>query len=339
MNLIGEHTDYSDGLVLPATIPQRLEVDLSPAHDAATVTAASVGHPTVTYELGAETRAGDWGDHVRGITWALRSAGHHVGGFTCAISTEIPEGAGLASSAALGVALLRAIRDAFTLTLDDRQIALLAHRSEHDLVGARVGRMDQLAASLGRPREALFLDTRSLEAERIAVPPDFALIVIDSGVGHQHAGGPYGQRRSECEAAAAALDVPALRDADAAMLPRLARHPVLARRARHVIGENERVRAFVVAMRAADLAACGALLDASHRSLRDDYEVSTPEIEALVDLVRAEPGVLGARITGGGFGGAVLALADPASAPQAARAAAGAYRERTGIAARVLLPF
>jgi galactokinase len=122
------------------------------------------------------------------------------------------------------------------------------------------------------------------------------------------------------------------------MLPRLERHPVLARRARHVISENARVREFVVAMRAADLAACGALLDASHRSLRDDYEVSTPEIEALVDLVRAQPGVHGARITGGGFGGAILALADPSTAPDAARTAAAAYRERTGIEARVLLP-
>ena len=340
VNLIGEHTDYNDGLVLPATIPLRVAVELSPPPDAsdALVTATSQGFAPLTYALAAESRAGDWGDHVRGVTWALRSAGHRVSGFACHITSDIPPGAGLASSAALAVALLRALREAFDLALDDRAIALLAHRAEHDFVGARVGRMDQLAASLGRAGEALFIDTRSLEVDRIALPPELALVVIDSGVPHRHASGGYNTRRAECEEAARLLDVPALRDATLAGLARLERHPLLAKRAQHVITENERVRSFVAALRARDLAACGALINESHRSLRDEFEVSTPEIDALVDLLRAQGGVLGAHIVGGGFGGSVLAIADPASARSAADAACTAFRDRGSSTARVLLP-
>lgn len=338
VNLIGEHTDYNDGLVLPTAIPQRTAVDLSPRGDDR-VALASDGFPRVSYRLGDERRTGDWGDYVRGVTWALADAGAEVGGFDARVRSDIPPGAGLASSAALEVAVLRALRDAFSLELDDVALALLAHRAESELVGARVGTMDQLAASLSRDGEALLIDTRTLRIERIVLPPELGLVVVDSGVAHEHAGGGYNERRAQCEAAAAALGLETLRDATLdAVAVLAARDRVLARRARHVVSENVRVREFVDALRGVDLARCGRVLDASHASLRDDFEISTPEVDVLVSLLRAEDGVYGARIVGGGFGGAVLAIARPDTARRAAETAAGAYAARTGLEPRILLP-
>jgi galactokinase len=338
VNLIGEHTDYNQGFVLPVVIPLATVVDLEPRGDRV-VRAESHGFASITYSIGDEKREGGWGDYVRGVTWALAKAAQTLGGFQASIRSDIPPGAGLASSAALEVALLRAIRDAFGLSLDDLSLALVAHRGENDFVGARVGTMDQLAASLGRQGEALFIDTRTNEVQPIPFPSSMALIVIDSGIAHQHATGGYNARRTECEDAARLIGVPALRDATDADVARLERtRPDLAARARHVVTENARVNAFVTALRARDIAACGLLLDASHRSLRDDFAVSLPAIDALVELLRGQPGVFGARLVGGGFGGSVLAIAAPEAAAHAARAAADAYRGRTGGEPRLLLP-
>ncbi|HEY3217864.1 MAG TPA: galactokinase, partial [Candidatus Limnocylindria bacterium] len=268
---------------------------------------------------------------MRAVTWVLLRSGHAVRGFEARIRSDIPAGAGLGSSAALAVALLRALREAFSLAIDDRALALLAHRGEVDFVGARVGTMDQLAASLGRAGEALFIDTRTMELVPIPLPPALGLVVIDSGIAHRHATGGYNMRRRECEEAARLIGVPALRDAteaDVAVLERA--RPELAARARHVVTENARVSAFLPALRAGELDSCGRLLDQSHRSLRDDFAVSTPEIDVLIELLRAQPGVYGARMVGGGFGGSVLALSAQDVRDRAARAAADVYRSRTG---------
>jgi len=337
VNLIGEHTDYNDGLVLPAVIPQRTTVELEAREDDR-VLVQSEGFGSVAYVLRREERANDWGDFLRGVTWALADGGHVVRGFDARITSTVPPGAGLASSAALAVALLRALRVTFELPLSDEAVAQIAHRAEREFVGAQVGTMDQLAASLGRDGEALFIDTRSGTTARIALPRSFALIVIDSGIAHDHARGAYNARREECEQAARLIGVRALRDAterDAAALE--PEHPTLARRARHVIAENTRVRSFVSALEAGEIVTCGRLLDESHRSLRDDFAVSIPEIDTLVALVRGQPGVHGARIVGGGFGGSVLAVATPQGAPQAARAAVDAYRAEVRREARVVL--
>ncbi|OLC51981.1 MAG: galactokinase [Chloroflexi bacterium 13_1_40CM_4_68_4] len=337
INLIGEHTDYNEGFVLPAVLPRRVSVDVRARNDDL-VRATSEGFPSIAFSLRDEDRAGGWADHVRGVTWALRNAAHKLRGYEATISTRLPAGAGLGSSAALEVALLRALRDEFALAIDDRALAMLAHRSESEFVGARVGTMDQLAASLGREGEALFIDTRTNEIERVPLPAELGLIVIDSGIAHQHATGGYNDRRNECEDAARHLGLRALRDATEADVARLAvTAPHLAARARHVVTENARVRWFLEALRRDDLARCGQLLDASHRSLRDDFAVSIPEIDALAELLRAQPGVLGARIVGGGFGGAVLAIARPDVTVTAARTAADAYRKRIGREARVVI--
>ncbi len=336
VNLIGEHTDYNEGFVLPAVIPQRVTVELVPRDDDL-VRVESEGFASIAYSLKDDRRAGG-SDHVRAVTWALGQGGHQIRGFQAKFRSDLPAGAGLGSSAALAVALLRALREAFALTIDDVAIALLAHTGEVEFVGARVGTMDQLASSLGRQGEALFIDTRSNAIERIPLPKAFGLVVIDSGIAHRHATGGYNVRRNECEDAARHLGLRSLRDATDADVARLERtRPDLAARARHVVTENARVGSFVAALRTGDLTACGLLLDASHRSLRDDFVVSLPEIDALVQLLRGQPGVHGARIVGGGFGGSVLAIATPDAAKHAARAAAEAYRSGVGREPRVLL--
>jgi galactokinase len=318
VNVIGEHTDYNGGYVLPTAIPQHAVVELAPRADervrvvsdvGSDAAAPRAGAPAIReYRLGAETPVHDWLDYVQGCTHALRGAGHALGGFDTAIASTVPIGAGVSSSAALEVSLLRALRRAFGLVLDDVALALVGHRAEHDFVGARVGVMDQMAASLADQTTALFLDTRSLAYERVPIPDAAELLVIDSGVAHAHASGGYNTRRAECERACALLGVTQLRDLALDDLPRVMRLPEpLGRRARHVVTENARVLAAVEALRHADLPALGALLDASHASLRDDYEVSCEELDVATATARSH-GALGARMTGGGFGGCAIAL-------------------------------
>jgi galactokinase len=291
------------------------------------------------YVLGREAAGRGFLDYVQGVTRTLAAAGHALRGFDARIASAVPLGAGLASSAALTVALARALREAFGLALDDVPLALAAQRAECDFVGARVGVMDPLAATLADVTSALLIDTRTLAVERIPLPAGMELVAIDSGVAHSHASGGYNARRAECEAACHLLGVPTLRVLEDEEPGRAAALPEpLARRVRHVLAENARVRAAVAALRARDLPALGTLLSASHASLRDDYEVSTPDVDALVAIALATPGVLGARLTGGGFGGAVLVLVDTGDAAALAPRIAAAYATLTGRRPAVLLP-
>jgi galactokinase len=341
VNLIGEHTDYNQGLVLPVAIARRTTVELAPRVDGVirAASAAMAAGEVVEYRLGTERRGLGWIDYLQGVTRTLEAEGHAFGGADLCIVSDVPVGGGLASSAALEVAFLRALREAFALPLDDLALALVGHRAENLFVGARVGVMDQIAASVGREGRALLLDARSLATAEVSVPEDLELVVVDSGVVHGHATGEYNRRRAECERAGALLGVTALRDLDAADLPRaLALPPPLGRRVRHVVTENGRVEQAVAALRAGDAARLGAVLAAGHASLRDDYEVSTPDVDLLVDLLSAEAGVYGARMTGGGFGGAVLALAASGTGRAAGERAAAHYQARTGRTPAVLLP-
>jgi galactokinase len=339
VNLIGEHTDYNGGLVLPIAIPQRTVVELAPSADATVRVASATVGETGEYEVGAEARRGGWLDYVQGVTAVLVAQGHLVGGFDARIASRVPIGAGVSSSAALEVALLRALRAAFALPLDDVALALAGQRAENEFVGARTGVMDQMAASLADTRAALFLDTRSLAVERVALPAGVELVVIDSGVSHGHAAGAYNRRREECERASALLGVALLRDVEASELAALAALPEpLGRRARHVVTENARVRGTVEALRSGDLAALGALLHASHESLRTDFEVSAPELDLLVSLAHGEAGVHGARLTGGGFGGAVLMLVEAGQGVALARRIASRYARASGRRPTLLVP-
>ncbi len=318
VNLIGEHTDYNDGFVLPTVIPQRTHVALAKRSDRLVRARSASADGPEEYELGREQRCGRWIDYLQGVTGTLAREGHAIGGVDVVISSEVPVGSGLSSSAALEVAMLRALRSAFDLDLDDLTLAKLAQRGENELVGAPVGILDPLACSLGSPGIALFVDTRTLTIEQVPLPSSLELVVIDSGVTHDHVLGGYRQRRAECEDAARRLDVPALRD----VLPGEPQIRVLPapldRRVRHVVTENARVLRTVDALRSGDLGALGELFAASHASMRDDYEVSVPEVDRIVARAATHDGVVAARLTGGGFGGSVVVLAHAGRAGEVA---------------------
>ncbi|HVT49752.1 MAG TPA: galactokinase [Vicinamibacterales bacterium] len=342
VNLIGEHTDYNGGLVLPLALPLEVRVAIAPRPDA-TVRAWSANVPEdearAELTLGAERRTGGWIDYVQAVTSTLAGDGHVMSGFDLAIASDVPLGSGLASSAALLVAVLRGLRSAFMLALTDREIATAAHRAETEFVGAPVGVMDQLVASLGREGTALLIDTRTLDVADVPMPSGVELAVIDSGLRHQHATGDYRVRRDECMRAAARLAVPYLCALGRRDLPRLATLPApLSGRARHVVTEHLRVAEAAEAMRAGDVETLGRLWLASHASERDDFEVSLPAIDTLVDLAAADAAVLGARLTGGGFGGSVILLCRAGEAAEAAIRVQRAYQTKTGHAGRVLLP-
>lgn len=337
VNLIGEHTDYNDGFVLPTLIPQRTFVELQPRADRCILVTSDGLGQSQRYELGAETRRGTWIDYIQGCTAALAFRGCKISGASLHVRSQVPIGAGLASSAALEVAVLRAFREANHLELDDVTLALMGQRAENVLVGAPVGAMDQMVASVGTIGFATLIDMRTLDTRKVPLP-DADLLVISSGVVHDHATGDYRTRRGECEAAARALGVRSLRELGPDDLQRVGRLAApLDRRVRHVISENARVLAAVMALATGNLSELGQLFRASHASMRDDYEVSIPAIDALVELAQARSEVYGARLTGGGFGGSIVAFAQRGSGPRAAAAIAESYRQSTGHTATVLL--
>jgi galactokinase len=336
-NLIGEHTDYSGGFVLPVIIPQRTRVELRRREDDVAQVHSAQLERTASFRVGAEVARHDWLDYVQGVTALARP--RPLGGFDALVDSEVPLGSGLSSSAALEVAMLRALRRAFGWELDDVRLALLAQRAEVEFVGAPVGVMDQLASSLGSPRAALFVDTQSLRTESVPLPDTLGIAVVHSGITHDHASGDYRIRRAECEEATRALGIASLRALTVEELPRIEALPSpLDRRARHVMTENARVLEAVEALRSGALERLGGLLAASHRSLRDDYQVSVPDLDRLVALAAEAPGVFGARLTGGGFGGAIVVAARPEGLRASMERVAERYRAQTGRTATVLVP-
>jgi galactokinase len=340
VNLIGEHTDYHDGFVMPSAVPQRTTAVLTLRADRRVrATSAQMSDEPFEYQLGGERRGAGWADYVQGLTWVLAKEGVRIDGFDLHVDSDVPLGSGLSSSAALEVAALRALRIAYELSISDVVLARMAQRAEVEFVGAPVGIMDQMACSLAGERDALFLDTRSLAFERIPLPPQLGLVVINSGVAHQHAGGDYVTRRRESEQAARLLGVDRLRDVSLDAMDRIeALPPLLARRARHVVTENARVLAARETLRVADLATFGGLLNASHASLRDDYEVSVAAVNALVEIAQSQRGVFGARMTGGGFGGAVVIAANADEAASVAATVAEHYQRRQLARPQILVP-
>lgn len=317
INLIGEHTDYNGGFALPIALPQRTTVSFTPATTNlvdAIVVLSDVADASVRIPLDAVPGAvTGWGAYVAGVVWALRAAGHPVPGGTMSITSDLPIGSGLSSSAALECAVLGAIAAATGVRLDHLQRARIAQRAENDFVGAPTGLLDQLASLHGEINTAMLIDFRDLAVHPVEFDPDAAgvtLLLIDSRTPHAHADGEYAARRASCERAAADLGVTSLREVQHLGVAALAgvTDPVDACRARHVLTENERVLDFVAALAELDYAAAGALLTASHASMRDDFAITTAGIDLIADTAVAA-GALGARMTGGGFGGCVIALA------------------------------
>lgn len=334
VNLLGEHTDYNDGFVLPVAIPQRTRVGLRPNGRSLCRVHALQLCETVEFGLHDPPQA-QFARYVHGCLRLVQEAFDiTIAPLDIHVGSDVPMGVGLSSSAALEVATLRALRALLGLDLDDLRIAQLAQQAEIQDVGVRCGIMDQLASSMAGTGQALWIDTRSLERRSVVLPAGSAVLVLDSGVSRTLAGSGYNQRRAECEQAARLLGVPALRDVTDPARCEALPEP-LRRRARHVVTENARVQAALDC--GDDAAAFGALMNASHASLRDDFEVSVPALDRLVGLLQRAPGVHGARLTGAGFGGACVALVREGAQAEVARRVLDAYAA-SGHAGRQLVP-
>ncbi|MGC4111906.1 MAG: galactokinase [Nocardioides sp.] len=311
VNLIGEHTDYNRGLCLPVALPQRTTVTLTP-HDDASLRLTSAQENDVWEGL-VEDRPSGWPAYVAGVVGALRDDGHDVPGFAATVDSDVPVGAGLSSSAALECSVATAAAALVGLDLGDRRVrrrlATACIRAENDYVGAPTGGMDQTVAMLAEPGHALLLDFADGSATPVELPlegADLVLLVIDTRVSHALTDGSYGNRRQECAEAARALGADSLREVGPAAVEELD-DSVLRRRARHVVTENLRVLSAVGAIGDRSWDALAEVLDASHVSMRDDFEISCRELDLAVETAR-EAGALGARMTGGGFGGSAVAL-------------------------------
>jgi galactokinase len=339
VNLIGEHTDYNAGFVLPACINFSCLVASSRREDDKLIIHSENFNETVEARLDGNHlhRSRKWTDYPLGIAWVLQNSGFRLRGTNLYVRGEIPLGAGLSSSAAIEVAVACALLDSSGYELDRTKLAMLCQRAENEFVGARCGIMDQFVCCNGRAEHALLLDCRSLEHSLVPFPRDVRLVVCNTMVKHEHGEGEYNLRRRECEEgvrklSAALPGIQALRDV---MLRDLEHHrgllsEVIYRRCRHVITENERVPKAAAALREGHIGVLGDLMAESHRSLRDDYQVSCPELDLMVDLASKHPGVYGSRMTGGGFGGCTVNLVDRDVTSDFKRRIAAEYQAATG---------
>lgn len=336
VNLIGEHTDYNGGFVLPFAINRRTVVALGIRDDTTIRVASAFADELASIELAdlAPERLSGWSAYPLGVAWALGQHGADlaaVPGVDLYIESTVPIGAGLSSSAAIESAVAIALNDVWQLGLDRPTLAKVGQLAENKVVGAPTGIMDQFASLLGKHDHAVFLDCRSLDAHLVSLgfaEAGLELLIIDTGVAHAHSTGGYSDRRASCEAGAGAMGVPSLRELSVDDLAR-AREVLddeTFRRVRHVVTENQRVLDTVDALRDFGPLAIGALLDASHISMRDDFEISVPELDLAVETAQAN-GAIGARMTGGGFGGAAIALVPADGVSRIQVAIDGAFAE------------
>ncbi len=346
VNLIGDHTDYNDGFVLPAALQFTTWAAASARGDRS-VTIESLTHRrSSTFELDdpAPHPRRNWSDYVRGVAIALQQRGVPLLGTNVVFDSDIPVGAGLSSSAALEVSAGLALEAVAKVDIDKQLLARAGEWSENHFVGVRTGIMDQYTSCFGVTGDALLLDCRSRQSRNVALPHNARFVVANTMRRHAHAGGEYNTRREQCEAAVAFLakDDPKLSSLrDVSLETLMARSgsmpPVLFKRAHHVVSENARVLAAVSALEDADLESAGALMNLSHESLRDDYEVSSEELDVMVQLARSLDGVLGSRMTGGGFGGCTISLVDKERAEAVVGELTRRYAERIGVTPSVFI--
>ena len=313
VNLIGEHTDYNDGFVLPLGIDRSVWIALSPRDDHETRVTSIDFDEDATFSLDRLARGGPpWSEYVKGTASALITAGHKLRGWNGVMASDVPIGAGLSSSAAVELATARAFAAVSDIDWQPATMARIAQRAENEWVGVNCGIMDQMISAVGRDGHAMLIDCRTLETRAVPVPASAVVVIMDTATRRGLVDSAYNERRSQCEAAAAFFGVKALRDVTLEMFEKrpLGLDAITARRARHVITENARTLAAADAMIHGDGPMLGTLMNESHRSLRDDFEVSSSALDTIVDIAWAEPGCVGARMTGAGFGGCAVALVD-----------------------------
>ena len=342
VNLIGEHTDYNDGFVLPCAIgPANMVAIGKHDDDRVDVVAADFDNARDSFALippPERNLSQPWADYVRGTLFALQNDDHALSGAKIAIAGNLPKGAGLSSSAALAVAVGKANLALNGIDIDNRRLAQIAQKAECDFVGTQCGIMDQLISAQGKADHALLIDCRSLEVTDILIPDDVAIMIVHSGVTRGLVDGHYNERRRQCEAAAAAMGVSALRDADLDNLAAAVLDAVTTARARHVITENQRTLDAADALAKNDLAALGMLMAQSHASMRDDFEITIPAIDDLVALLQNAIGDQGgARMTGGGFGGAAVAIMPRARVADMQASIKAAYKTPNGDAPLIMI--
>ena len=344
VNLIGEHTDYNEGFVLPVAVDRGVAVAARRVPgDTFTLHAVDLGERCTFPRAALERDAKHpWADYFKGVVWALAKRGIDVPACEASVTGDISRGAGLSSSAAFEVATVLLLRALGGFELPSMEVAKLAREAENGFVGVACGIMDQMASTFGEKGRALLLDCRSLARETVEIPSGLKIVVVNSGVRHSLSSSGYNKRRTECEEGVRILaslrpGVRSLRDVGPedqerffAMLP-----PVVLKRCRHVVSENARVLEAVTAMRSGDTARLKILMAASHTSLRDDYEVSCPELDVLVELALALPACHGARLTGAGFGGSTVNLVEPAAVESFSQSVTAGYRNRTGRSAEI----
>lgn len=345
VNLIGEHTDYNDGFVLPMAIDRAAWMALRPRNDRQVVLHSLDFDTTLDADLDdlhqsspdEGERERDWGEYIRGVAWALQEAGYTLGGWEGVVVGDVPIGAGLSSSAALEMAAARAFAAVSGFEWDAPRMALLGQRAENAWVGVNSGIMDQMISATGEAGHALLIDCRSLETRSVPLPQGTKVVVLDTSTRRGLVGSAYNERREQCEAAARFFGVPALRDLSVAEFEERADEldETTRRRARHVVTENERTLQATEVMQAGDADHLGHLMNESHRSLRDDFEVSSPALNAIVSIAQGRADCYGARMTGAGFGGCAVALVHAEQAQTFADNVAADYQQATRLEASV----
>ena len=331
VNLIGEHTDYNDGFVLPMAIDRAIWIALRPRTDRRVLLYSVDFKDSIEFSLDIFKHQKGWGEYIRGVAWALQEANFRLEGWEGVMSSDIPLGAGLSSSAALEIATAKAFSVVSNWNFKPNAMARIGQQAENKWVGANTGIMDQMISAAGKVDHALLIDCRDLTTRHIPLPTETAIVTMDTATRHAHTDSGYNERREQCEMAANYFEVSHLRDvtidefnlrsADLEELPR--------RRARHVISENERVLQAADAMLSGNVVEMGQLMNASHISMRDDFEITNDELNIMVHLAQTQPGCFGARMTGGGFGGSAIALVEKNAVPSFVDKVAATYQAKT----------
>ena len=339
VNLIGEHTDYNEGFVMPAAIGFSTSAAIALRSDTRINVRSQNFEGALSFDINDELRPKhNWSDYVVGVIDQIKRAGEHLHGVDILLQGDVPIGAGLSSSAAIEVAVGFALLDAEHAKIDRVRLALLCQRAENEFVGMRCGIMDQFISCNGRRDHALMLDCRNLQFKLLPISPNVSIVICNTMVKHQHASGEYNQRRADCEEGVRILhkSLPGIRSLRDVSAEQLARHrellpPVIYRRCRHVVTENSRVESAADMLQKNDLRAFGELMAKSHLSLRDDYEVSCRELDVMVEIAGQQAGVFGARMTGGGFGGCTINLVANEHAESFRTRVASEYEKATGL--------